>query len=423
MGQDDAAPVVPENGSNSLEISPPSSDQSPDVATADAAIPAGAVATADVTAGEAGVVGRLKQEALSGPTRLLLPLGLAVIVLYGMKYAADIVNPILLGLFLVMGVSPALYWMRRKGVPAWACVVIVSVATVVLVLVFLLIMISAVAQLDEKIPVYQQNLSAMTADAQAWLSDHGVDVSQLTASTFSAENVIGAAKSLLGGMVGIFGSLFWLILIFIFMIAEAYAIPNRIGEIHMDKRFARSFVNFSDVTRTFLFTKGWLSLIMAVFVGIIYYAFGIDFAVVWALLFFVLSFVPNIGFILSVIPPFFVGLLEFGFVYSAIVVIIVIVANTIVDNMISPKIMGRSVGLSTLTVFLSVFVWGWLLGGIGALMSVPLTLMVKLLFFDSFDSTRAISDIMGTPVRDLGKRKKRSGKAENQTAAAPVSRD
>jgi AI-2 transport protein TqsA len=204
------------------------------------------------------------------------------------------------------------------------------------------------------------------------------------------------------------------------MVAEAYAIPDRLAASHMDKKFARSFANFSDVTRNFLFTKGWLSAIMSIFCTIIYWAFGIDFALLWGMAFFVLSFVPNLGFILSVIPPFFVGLLEFGFWRSVIAILVVVVANTVVDNVISPKIMGRSVGLSTLTVFLSVFIWGWILGTTGALMSVPLTLMVKLLFFDSFEGTRTISEVMATPVHDLGKRKrgKKAKRADEPAASA-----
>jgi predicted PurR-regulated permease PerM len=169
-----------------------------------------------------------------------------------------------------------------------------------------------------------------------------------------------------------------------------------------------------------LFTKGWLSGIMAFLVAMIYWGFGIDFALVWGVMFFLLSFVPNIGFVLSVIPPLAVGILEFGWLRAVIAVAVVIVANTAVDNIISPRIMGKTVGLSTLTVFLSVFFWGWVLGGIGALMSVPLTLMVKLLFFDSFDSTRVISEIMATPLRQLGKRRrgKKSADAPEQQAAA-----
>jgi AI-2 transport protein TqsA len=356
---------------------------------------------------------------LSGPTRVLLPLALAVIVIFGMKYASSILNPIFFALFLTMGVSPALYWLRRRGVPAWLCMVIIMVVTVVLVLLFVLVMLSAVNQLDDKLPAYQEHLGNLTGSVQDWFAAHDIHIGSLTAKTLSPGNVLSAARTLLTSLSGIFGNLFWLLLIFIFMLAEAYAIPARIGDMHLNKRFAHSFVNFVDVTKTFLFTKGWLSAIMAVICSLIYWGFGVDFALVWGILFFLLSFVPNIGFILSVVPPFFVCLLEFGITRAIVVVVVVIVANSMVDNVVAPRIMSRSVGLSSLTIFLSLFFWSWVLGGLGALMSVPLTLMVKLLFLDSFDSARVLSEIMATPVRDIGKRRRR-GKAKDETAAATV---
>ena len=297
---------------------------------------------------------------------------------------------------------------------------IVGAVMVAAVTLFMLIMLSAVTQLDEKMPVYQENLATMEANVTAWFADKGIDISGLTSGSLSPESAVNAVKGLLSSIINVMGSIFWIILLLLFMVAEAYALPRRLTEdIRMNERAARSFANFGDSVKTFLFTKGWLSALVAVLVTIIYFIFGVDFALVWGLLFFVLSFIPNIGFMLSVIPVFFITLLEFGFARAAVVVIIVIVINTIVDNYFSPKIMGKSVGLSTLTVFLSVFFWGWVLGGLGALMSVPLMLAVKLLFFDSFESTQTISDLMGTPVRELGKDKGgKKGKGEMEPATA-----
>ena len=145
---------------------------------------------------------------------------------------------------------------------------------------------------------------------------------------------------------------------------------------------------------------------MTVIVAVIYYAFGVDFALLWALLFFVMSFVPNIGFVLAVIPPFLVTMLESGFWTAVVVLLLVIVANTIVDSLIGPHFMSRSVGLSTLMVFLSLILWLWVLGGVGALIAVPMTLMVKHLFFDSYESTRPLSEFMASGV--LEEHRKRS---------------
>jgi AI-2 transport protein TqsA len=403
MSQNDATSLVP-------------SDQSPPMERSGE--PAGpVVAEGGAAAEEKG--GRAKREALSGPVRLLLPIALSAGIIYAMKFSAGILNPLLLALFLTMGASPALAWMRRRGMAPWLCIVIVGAVMVAAVTLFMLIMLSAVTQLDEKMPVYQENIAEMEANATAWFADRGIDISGLTGGSLSPEAAAGAVKGLLSGIVDVMGSIFWIILLLLFMVAEAYALPRRLTEdIRINERAARSLANFGETVKVFLFTKGWLSALVAVLVTIIYYIFGVDFALVWGLLFFVLSFIPNIGFMLSVIPVFFITLLEFGFGRAALVVIIVIVINTIVDNYFSPKIMGKSVGLSTLTVFLSVFFWGWVLGGLGALMSVPLMLAVKLLFFDSYESTRTISDLMGTPVRELGKHKVgKTGKGEMEPAA------
>jgi predicted PurR-regulated permease PerM len=404
MSQDDTAPAVPSGGPTSSDLPVP--------ATA-------AVESSDSAAGPAETNGHSKYGSLSGPVRLLLPIALTAGIIYAMKFSAGILNPLLLALFLTMGASPALAWMRRRGMAPWLCIVIVAVVMVAAVLLFILIMLSAVTELDEKMPVYQENLAEMEANLTAWFADKGIDISGLTTGSLSPETAVDAVKGLLSSIVDVLGSIFWIILLLLFMVAEAYALPRRLTEdIRMNERVARSFTNFGDSVKTFLFTKGWLSALVAVLVTVIYYLFGVDFALVWGLLFFVLSFIPNIGFMLSVIPVFFITLLEFGFGRAALVVIIVIVINTIVDNYFSPKIMGKSVGLSTLTVFLSVFFWGWVLGGLGALMSVPLMLAVKLLFFDSFESTRTISSLMSTPVRELGKRKQDEGDKGGDIPAA-----
>ena len=179
------------------------------------------------------------------------------------------------------------------------------------------------------------------------------------------------------------------------MIAEVYSFPRKIHyRLQLGAALSGAFENFAGVTRTFLFTLTWLNALTAIFAAIVYFAFGVDFALLWALIFFLLSFIPNIGFVLAVIPPFFVTLLEFGFTRAAIVVAIVIVINGFVNNAIAPRFMGQRTGLSTLAVFLSLVLWAWILGPIGALMSVPLMLMVKLLFLDYYDSTRAMSALI-----------------------------
>lgn len=336
---------------------------------------------------------------LGTPTGMLVAIASAFVILISMRYARNVLNPILLAMFIVMGVSPVLHYLRRKGLPAWATVTIMVVSMVAAILLFIFIFVNSLAQLDEKLPVYQQNLQEMTDDATAWFADKGVDVTGVTESVASPSKVFDFLAGLVGGLVSMMTNLVLMLLIVVFMIAEVYSFPKKFfGASPRESRVSEALTEFSDVTRSFIFTKAWLSSLAAVIVTAVYYAFGVDFALLWGLLFFVLSFVPNIGFILSVIPPFLVTLLESGFNQAALMLIIVIILNTIIDNIFAPKVMARNVGLSTLTVFLSLFIWAWVLGGIGALIAVPMTLMVKHLFLNFYRSTVPVSAVLtGVP--------------------------
>ena len=357
-----------------------------------------------VTGDEPGGIKTMYQGIMGRPTGLLLALACATIVLYGMRYARSILAPILLAMFIVMGLSPVLHWLKRKGMPPWAAIVIVLVGFLVVAGLFVGIIAASLGQINYKVPVYQQNLSEMTANAQEWLAGRDIDISGLTSNVLRPDKIMGWVTSSVRMLIGLLTNAFLLILIVAFMIAEVYSFPRKIHyRLQLGPALSGAFENFAGVTRTFLFTLTWLNALTAIFAAIVYFAFGVDFALLWALLFFLLSFIPNIGFVLAVIPPFFVTLLESGFTRAAIVVAIVIVINGFVNNAIAPRFMGQRTGLSTLAVFLSLVLWAWILGPIGALMSVPLMLLVKLLFLDYYDSTRPLSAVISPLPRTLKK--------------------
>ena len=326
------------------------------------------------------------------PTSLLFGLACAVIVILGMRYAAVILNPIFVALFVVMGLSPVLDWMRRKGVPAWLTITIVLVGFLAIAGAFTAVMISYVGQLDARLAVYQDNLSRIFSDIEAWFAGHGVDSSGFVSNILTPEKIMGYISSLLGSVLDALSNIFLMIMVVVFMLSQVYSFPRKTyTRLKLSKRFEESFRKFGEVTRSYLFTKGWLAAIAAVISTAVYYAFGVDFALLWGMVFFILSFIPNLGFIISVIPPFAVTLLEAGFTRAAVLVAVIVALNAIVDNMIAPRFMGRSVGLTTLAVFLSLVFWAWVLGPVGALISIPLTLMINLLFLESYESTRSLS--------------------------------
>jgi AI-2 transport protein TqsA len=315
-----------------------------------------------------------------------------VIVILGIRSAAVILNPIFVALFIVMGLSPVLDWLRRRGVPAWLTITIVLAGFLVIAGAFTAVLLSYVGQLDQRLAVYQTNLSNMFSGIETWFAGHGVDATGFLSDILTPGRITGYVSSLLGSVVGALNNVFLMIMVVVFMLSQVYSFPRKTyARLKLSKRFEESFQKFGDVTRSYLFTKGWLAIIAAAISTGVYYAFGVDFALLWGMVFFVLSFIPNLGFVISVIPPFAVTLLEAGFTRAILLLVVIVVLNTIVDNMIAPRFMGRSVGLTTLAVFLSLVFWAWALGPVGALISIPLTLMVNLLFLDSYESTRSLS--------------------------------
>ncbi len=338
------------------------------------------------------------------PSGLLFTLACTTIVLYGMRYSRSILAPIFLAMFVVMGLSPILQWLKRRGMPPWAALVTVLVGFLIVAALFVGIIATSLGQINTKVPVYQENLTRIASDLQSWSADRGIDISGITGNVLRPDKVIGWVTSSVRLLISLLSNAFLMILIVAFMIAEVYSFPRKLqDDLLLGPRLGQAFYSFASVTRTFLFTLTWLNILTAVFAAIVYYAFGVDFALLWALMFFLLSYIPNIGFVLAVIPPFFVTLLEFGFTRAAIVVAIVIVINGFVNNAIAPRFMGERTGLTSLAVFLSFILWAWVLGPVGALMSVPLMLMVKLLFFESYESTRALSTFMSPSGQKKGK--------------------
>jgi AI-2 transport protein TqsA len=362
------------------------------------------------TATDPGPAGEAKashRDLFHSPTGLLLALACMTIVLFGMRYSRSILAPIFLAMFVVMGLSPILQWLRRRGMPPWAAIIIVLVGFLIVALLLVGIIATSLGKFNTALPVYQENLSRIVSDVQVWFAGHGVDIGGLTSNVLRPEKIIGWIASFIRLLISLLTNGFLIILIVAFMIAEVYSFPRRAqARLSFSPRLAETFKNFGDVTRTFLFTLTWVNMLTAVIVVVVYYAFGVDFALLWGLMFFLLSFIPNIGFVLSVIPPFFVTLLEFGFTRAIIVVVIVIFFNGLVNNAVTPRFMGQKTGLSTLAVFLSLVLWAWVLGPIGALMSVPLMLMVKLLFFDSYESTRPLSALISPSLGLRTKKKK-----------------
>jgi len=204
-------------------------------------------------------------------------------------------------------------------------------------------------------------------------------------------------QRLSGSFFSFFGNMFWVILIMVFMLAERESITQRLVEgLGAEKAGPALEVigRINKAVQNYLGLKTLISLLTGVLVTVALAVFDVPFALLWGVLAFLLNFIPNIGSLISVLPPIAITLFQFGsFGKAALVALILVAIQLVVGNILEPKIMGRGLNLSPLVVLLSLVFWGWMWGIAGMLLSVPLTAALKIAF-EQLDSTRAVAILM-----------------------------
>lgn len=337
----------------------------------------------------------------ASPLTVLVAATCIVIVLFGMRLAADILSPFLLALFLSIACVPATAWLRSRGAPRWLAGTLVLTGMILAIIAFGLIVGASLVQLRDKLPEYQQQAAQIIANVEDLVSKAGVDVSgTVSEPTQESTSFTATIGKFIGGILGAISSLALVLFIISFMMADAFGFPEKLRRAMGEgNAFSTRAARFSREVRSFLVIKGWLGFVAAIPNTLIYFLFGVDFALLWGIVYFLLSFIPNIGYLISIIPPTVLCLLEFGWQKAALLLAINLVINTAVDSVIGPRIIGHGLGLSGLTVFLSLVLWSWVLGPVGALLSVPMTIMLVRLFLDAYPSTAWLGILMSAQPR------------------------
>ena len=332
---------------------------------------------------------------MSSLSRLLLTTAAAIAVLAGIRVAAPILGPVFVALTITIAWSPGSAWLRGRGVqPSVAALTGILLGILVIVTVVALIWTSLV-QLQDKLPGYQPRIEAIQTMVRDKVADLPIDTSRLFSSeTFQPGSIVGYALRLIRNLTQTAGNLFLLLLLMAFMMIEAGRYPDKLREALRSRPGAiERFRGFGASIRSYVVINAIFGLVVATLQTILLLSLGVDFAILWGVISFLLSFVPNIGFVIALVPPALLALVEYGFTRSLIVVIGYVVVNFIVDNLIKPRFVGESLDLAPLVVVVSLLFWGWLLGPLGALVAVPLSIAVKV-FFESFEESRWLAHLM-----------------------------
>lgn len=338
----------------------------------------------------------------SSVVRYMVGAAAFVVIIAGMKAASAILIPFLLSAFLAVISAPSLFWMKRKGLPTGLALLAVVLIISVGVTAVSTVVGSSVAAFSQNLPGYQAGLQEKTGDLVNLLDRIGFTVPEdAMQQYFNPGLAMRMVQNLFTAFGGVLSNVFLILLTVTFILLESSGFQTKLRALSADpdtsvKQFdviAENMKRYVGIKTTTSFITGFL---LTIWLAII----GVDYPLLWGLLAFLLNFVPSIGSIIAAIPPVLLALVVVGPGTAGLAALGFGVVNILIGNIIEPKFMGEGLGLSTLVVFLSLLFWGWVLGPVGMLLAVPLTMAAKIVL-ENNESTRAVGILLGPSLKPV----------------------
>jgi len=321
-----------------------------------------------------------------------------VVVVAGMQAAASLLVPFLLAAFIAIICLPPLNWLTARRVPSGVAVLLIALTIVLAGLLVGAFVGTSIADFSHNLPAYQERLKALSGNTLTWLTGMGISISsQSVLAALDPSAAMGMAGKLLAGLGNALTNTFLIILTVVFLLMEAAALPHKWQAMGNHAPSIHSFEAFATSVGAYFSIKSWVSLATGLFIAIWLAVIGVDYPLLWGLVAFLFNFVPNIGSIIAAVPAILLALVQLGGGEALLAGLGYVIANVVMGNVVEPKFMGKGVGLSTLVVFLSLVFWGWVLGPVGMLLSVPLTMIVKLAL-ESNEQMQWLATLLGPDV-------------------------
>lgn len=319
-----------------------------------------------------------------------------VIVVSGLKMAEPMLVPFLLSVFIAMIVSPLLIWLKKFGIPGWVAILLIVILMLLVGVVLGAVIGSSIQSFRQDLPEYTAKLTAMGASVQQWLAGKGVEINaQQWQDSFDPGALLRLAGSTLASFGNVMTNAMMILLTVIFILAEETGFAEKLRIARGTDSAGDGLREFAASVNSYLGIKTIVSLITGLVIFVWLLIMGVDYAVLWGVLAFMLNFIPTVGSIIAAVPAVLLALVQLGFFHAGMTMLAFVVVNMVMGNIVEPRWMGKGLNLSPLVVFVSLVLWGWVLGPVGMLLSIPLTIMIKIAL-EHHPETRWIGVMLGS---------------------------
>lgn len=332
---------------------------------------------------------------------ILISTAAFVIIIAGVSLAQSIVVLFLISFFLALLGTPPVLWLKEKHIPSGFAVFIVMTVMIAIILLISVQIGSSFRGFISELPALQTRIQEQVLELTALLKSKGIVVNKKFFLEYvNPEAIMKLTADLLTGLSSVISDLVLILLTVTFILLEVSSFPLKLRAVLGDpKQKFPQFTKFANDMKRYMIIKTLISLATGILIATWLYILNVDYPVLWGFLAFLLNYIPNIGSIVAAIPAVILAFIQLGIGSAAMVTLGYIAVNFIIGNVIEPRLTGRKLGLSTLVVFISVIFWGGLLGLVGAILSIPLTMTLKFAF-ESNESTRWIALLLGSEKFD-----------------------
>lgn len=328
--------------------------------------------------------------------RFLLGAACMVVVIAGLRAAAPLLLPLVLSLFLAILSLPLIVWLEGKRVPTGLAIALAVFSDIAVLAGIVLIVGGSVQSFSQEAPKYSDRLQQMASALVAWMQARGIQISPaMVREVINPGAVMGLVGELVNGVAAVLSNIVLVVLAVILILFEITRLPKKLALAVWDRD--GGVEHFTKITREvqrYLGVKTLLGLVTGLLIGVWVAILGVDYPVLWGLIAFLFNYIPNLGSILAAVPTLLLALVQYGVGRAALVGLGYFVVNVALGNIVEPYVMGRRLGLSTLVIFVSLVFWGWVWGPMGMLLSVPLTMVVKILL-ENTEEFRWVAVLLG----------------------------